>query len=273
MFIHSSPFDDIRKTRLRIQLRDLLIADVDFHNKSNPQANNKTGVGIGTAENKTIQKEDQSQNDKKHTKAGVVKIWKKRIRFSGLLVQLFHNISSYVYCNWQHTEKKKKIEQHNKKHKSNENREIDVDDHSNVIIHGDPEENGQTSYFDIEAPLDAPKVEDQLEESQSRDGWQGKNTPFKIPKYLRKIEIFGFIPNIRAVLTPLQLALFLDIVNAISASTDLIAEYNQEFNHDSSAPEKKNSKNGKQWTTSKQHKHKYKHKHKHKHKHIYHKIK
>ncbi|ETO24364.1 hypothetical protein RFI_12794, partial [Reticulomyxa filosa] len=99
--------------------------------------------------------------------------------------------------------------------------EIATDDHSNIIIHGDPEEHGQTSYFDIEAPLDTPKMEDGHGKRGFEQGFMSS-----IPKYLRKIEIFGFIPNIRGVFTPLQLALLADILNAIGASADLVAEYN-----------------------------------------------
>lgn len=154
IIIHQSPFDKNCDSILRISLRELSIA--------NPMA-------------------DDIIHDCNLTDVSC-DILRKRVQFSGLMIQLFHtSLSSSLLFN------------------SKQN---------NVIICGETEENGKTSYFDIQMPF------------ENKNG---------------KIEIEGFIRSLRAVLNPMQVVLLLDLCRSISASSSLLSHMERLNNNDSTA--------------------------------------
>ena len=127
IILHPSPFDEIKNTILKVSLRELSMANTAENDEEKPS----TSSSLSSNANKNKNSKDKNIKSGQH-------VWKKRLKFSGLMVQLFHTI-------W--NENNLKIEKNNSL--------INLDDCSNVIIYGEPEEHGQNSYIDIEAPLES----------------------------------------------------------------------------------------------------------------------
>ena len=119
---HPSPFDKNCDTVLKLQLRELTVSNIPINNNYNTDS-----YDDDDDDDDSSQEQDEEENedeDDEHNKSKLT----KRIKFGGLMVQLFHTTLTESVMSFQ----------------------SDSINETNVIIHGEPEEIGQSSYIDIE---------------------------------------------------------------------------------------------------------------------------
>ena len=180
---HPSPFDNNCDTVLKLQLRQLNVSNIPINdNDDDDDSNDDDEYDDDDDDDDDEEEEDEEEEENHENRKAKLR---KRIKFGGLVVELFHTTLTESVMSFN----------------------CDLMNETNVIIHGESEEIGQSSYIDIEAPL-----ENNLNEND------------KYKQSTKKIEISGFIRTLRAVFNPLQLTLFLDLCNTISLSSELVAK-------------------------------------------------
>ena len=173
---HPSPMDSNFDTVLVLKLRELTVSNLPTNERIDSSDDE-----FDEEDHHDDSDDDDDDDVEGHRSPRI----KKRIKFGGLLCQLFHTALTESIIGISDSQ--------------NEN---------NVIIHGEPESEDpierQSSYFDIEVPMAAVEQQDRFKQ--------------------RKIDIVGFIRNLRGVLNPLQLSLFLDICQTIALSAELVSK-------------------------------------------------